>query len=564
METDMETTELRLSLDRLQTTQNEDVIRVMFDRTDGRPRAELFLKPSIAASPARLYNQLLDKGAALPPRKEAIALLETAIATIPAKAGHLLDGPGWHGSIPTMCFVLPDEIIGDVTDIVTMSSRAKADCVAKGLAGTTEAWKAGVASPLSRSGVAGLALLTVLAAPLLKFAALSENFVINVFGNSSAGKTSGNLAASSVFGDPSAIPSWNASTTGLAQWTAANSDLPLIPDDAETASEDPSDRLKKLHALTHLLTGKRSKKYARGVSGPDQLQVADFRSLVLSSSPASIEQATSRTDGDRVRWFDIPVSHGNDGGIWAPYDGGAQRTDTATLSKNLVEAARRNHGHAGRAYLRYLAANQSTLSNSIEKHTKRFLETSANNADSVEGRVARKFGLLYSAGMLARKAGILPWTKDDVMGIATFGYRSALATAFGGAFDKARAISGLPSQINDRALFPRIEEESLAKAKVRPGALGYVWKSKDRIFIRLSGLYHMLGTVGAGSPSPSDVSALLTHLRTEGALIKGHGVHPTRDIRIGSSRMKLLEFRLKRLGEVLMVNAPAKSENIAK
>lgn len=546
----MANSELNLTLTRLQTPQNDDVVHVTFNRTGARPRAELFLKPSIAASPSRLYTQLLDKGAALPPRKEALPLLETAIRSIPPDAGYLLDGPGWHGEIPHMSFVLPDAVIGTAPGIVMMSDRAKADCVAKGLAGTLDAWKAEVASPLSRSGVAGLALLTVLAAPLLKFARLSENFVVNVFGNSSAGKTSGNLAASSVFGDPSAIPSWNASPTGLAQWTAANTDLPLIPDDAETAAEEPSERLPKLHALTHHLTGRSSKKYARGVSGPDQLQVANFRSLVLSSSPASIEQANTRTDGDRVRWFDIPVPHGNVGGIWAPYNGGDQPADTAALSNGLVEAAKRNHGEAGRAYLRYLVDNQGTLTNDIERYTKNFLNASAKTANSVEGRIARKFALLFAAGRLARKAGILPWTKEDVLGIATFGYKSALATAFGEAFDQQRALARLRAKLQDKALFPRIEG-SLAQARVTPDALGYAWQQGDRIFMLLEAFHLIVSEAGAGSPSPSEKTALLDYLRGEGALLNGHGDNATRDVRIGSIKRKFLAFRLTRLGELL-------------
>lgn len=556
---EMSTNPLDLSLERLQTSQGEDVIYAAFARTDGRPRGELFLKPSVVASPGRLYNQLLDKGANLPPRKEAIALLEAAIASIPMQAGHLLDGPGWHGSIPTMCFVLPDETIGQVAGLVIMSDRAKADCAAKGLAGTLEDWKSEVALPVARSGVAGVAMLTVLASPLLKFAALSENFVVNMFGNSSAGKTSGNLAAASIFGDPMQIPSWNASTTGLAQWTSANSDLPLIPDDAERASEDPGERLKKLHALTHFLTGNRSKKYARAVSGPDQLQVGNFRSLVLSSSPDSIEQAASRTDGDRVRWFDIPVPHGNVGGIWASYDGGAPPNNTAEFSERLVEAAKRSHGHAGRAFLRYLVKHQVELPSRIERYTARFLTTAAGDANSVEGRIARKFGLLYAAGMIARNADILPWTKDDVMGIVAFGFRSAVSTAFGGNFDRAKAISGLSSQLNDRAMFPRITSKTLSTAKPVPDAQGYVWKDGDRVYIRLTALPQLLSNAGAGSPSPSDVNALLVYFRSEGALLKGHGVHPTRDIRIGGTRPKLLEFRLKKLGAVLSGKKPKTS-----
>ena len=103
-------------------------------------------------------------------------------------------------------------------------------------AGTAEGWRAEVASLSAGNSRCVLALCAGFASMLLEFSGL-ESGGITLKGSSSTGKTTALAAATSLFGAPSYVNRWRATSNGLESLAALHNDTLLILD--ELAQVDP-------------------------------------------------------------------------------------------------------------------------------------------------------------------------------------------------------------------------------------------------------------------------------------------------------------------------------------
>ena len=200
----------------------------------------------------------------------------------------------------------------------------------------------------------------------------------------------------------------------------------------------------------------------------------------------------------------------------------------------------------------YLVGQQDGLHQWVQRRIDKFVD-GVDPAGSVERRICRKIGLLYAAGKLARKAGILPWDKIEIETVALAAYNSVIFSAFGQKFDTPRAVQALVDNV--------LEGPDLVPMKGRPSKtegveiFGFYAADRQRYFVRMEafrmGLASAFGADELMSECFSDVVATLS---SEKILLPGHGKGLTQDVRLADgSKMKFLAIDAARLHKWLAV-----------
>ncbi|QDG74801.1 DUF927 domain-containing protein [Labrenzia sp. PHM005] len=539
-----------ITFTRLQNLQNKkDSVLVTFPRTNNREAGKLVVAVSELSRPQSLREQLLDLGADIS-LKERFLPDEIPFSK---EVGFLTVTPGWLlGS--KQVFVLPTVVVGNSTDKVIHFDNQALRTPSTSSAGILDSWKTEVALPAKDSPIASFAIMVALASPLLRFSELTEAAIFNFAGNSSGGKTTACRVAQSVWSDPDKMPTWNATERAMVECAAGHSEIGLILDDVEQASQKVSERSKRVHELTHLLTSGTGKEVTKALNGeyPD----LSFKTFILSSSPSLIAEECKkhgypRTDGDRVRFLEIVVPHGDKGGIWQSIDGNFPAL-TAQMSDRLTAAARNNHGRAGVAWIRKLCkAEPSKIENALRTRTEGFLKR-LHSQGSVETRIAKKIGLICAAAELAVNAKILPWTHDHVRIVAEFAFREIAKNALGVRPNINSTASALLEEFKDRSKYPKTDPHLRSQDGNHKTVQGY--RDGKRIFIRSSAFMDRLNKKfrAQWSISSPTVRELLQELQTQGSFLPGPRERPTKDIRVAGKNLKFMEFDATKLEKLIL------------
>jgi hypothetical protein len=163
------------------------------------------------------------------------------------------------------------------------------------------------------------------------------NFILDVYGNSSTGKSTSLKLAASVYGRPtdpdSLVQQWTSTQVAVEQLAWLCSELPIFLDDAQHCAAE----LKR--SLVYMIANGRGK--GRGSGGRGIRETATWHTVALSSSEAPLHESSPH-EGARGRI--LPV-----GGTTPPIPPGK-----GSLVRSLERAVIQNHGHAGEAYLRHL------------------------------------------------------------------------------------------------------------------------------------------------------------------------------------------------------------------
>jgi putative DNA primase/helicase len=276
-------------------------------------------------------------------------------------------------------------------------------------AGSLAEWQMQVAALAVGNPMAALCICIALAGPLLQV--LGENSGgFHLFGSSKTGKTTAAALGCSVWGWPDkggVLRDWRA--TANAQEIAAEhaSDGLLALDEVHQA--DP----REVTGVVYTLFNGAGKDRMTKMSTAQRRRT--WRALALSTGEIDIPTVVSRAGetlpvGAQVRLPSIPV--GTD--PWPELHG---RTDRMELFHELHAAMRQNHGHAGRAFVAYLAEARVQRPEEIavmfEKVRDRLEAQLPPDADPQVREVVRRFALVAAAGELARTAGLLPWMKGE-------------------------------------------------------------------------------------------------------------------------------------------------------
>ena len=230
---------------------------------------------------------------------------------------------------------------------------------------------------------------------------------LNLFGQSSRGKTTCLQAAASVWGrggTPGFVRAWRATSNGLEGAAAQSSDTVMVLD--ELGMVDAREAAQAFYGLANGAGKQRA-----GRDGSPR-EPKSWRVLFLSSGELPVEAKLSEAPGRKaragqlVRMLDVPADRGAGFGV---FDNGGPNGDAAALAKSIKLAATSNYGTAGPAFVRKLIDDGVTGEDVRELVGQFVRATIPAEADGQVERAAGRFGLISAAGELAARLGIVPW-----------------------------------------------------------------------------------------------------------------------------------------------------------
>lgn len=302
---------------------------------------------------------------------------------------------GWHGS----AYVMPDTVYGADEGTLVLQSTGHEGLYT--VTGDEGAW-----AELARFCVGNtrlvFALCAAFAGPLLRLADV-EGGGFSFEGGSSCGKTTCLQVAASVWGGPAHMRPWRATDNGLESVCVLHNDNLLILDEVGQVSANV------LSECGYLIANGMGK--TRSGKDSSLRKSHTWRLLFLSSGEIGFAEKLSEKGlkaraGQEVRFVGIPTDAGMLSELHALPDAGA-------LSNRLKELAVQHYGHAGRAFLQWLADNRDDVVKSVgEILTVGVTRLCPPDATEQVRRVARRFCLVAYAGKVACDAGVLPEDMD--------------------------------------------------------------------------------------------------------------------------------------------------------
>lgn len=354
---------------------------------------------------AELARVLVDSGLEVTPgRWNLNKLAEYVMAAKGDGFVRCTNRTGWHGDT----FVLPNEVIAAQGAERVFLQAERDDSLGMTQAGTLDEWRDEVSALASGNSRVLFAISLAFAAPLADLAGESGGF--HFVGGSSTGKSTTQLLAASVWGNPEAYKvSWKATGNGLEGVCAARNNLLLVLD--ELAEFDG----KSAGEVAYMIANGQGKTR----SARDGAARTPKRWLVLFLSSGEVPLAQHMAEsgkqiraGQEVRMVDIEADAGKGFGIFDSLTGGEQTG--AALSERVKAESARYYGTAGRAFLRLVIEMRGELAKVIREAKADFIkEAKIENADGQVMRVIGRFALVGVAGELATNWGLTGWRQGE-------------------------------------------------------------------------------------------------------------------------------------------------------
>ena len=385
--------------------------------------------------------RILAQGGLLPAsepvaRKALVRYLLRAHSAITRRV-RLVDSLGWNGG----AFVLPTgETIGEAEEVVRFSGEVPG-VRNKATSGTLEGWQDGVARPAVGNPYLAFCIASAFAGPLLALVSPDGGGGFHLQGRSSQGKSTGLVAAMSVWGNPLPLPTWRATSNGLEGIAALHNDGLLVLDELSQVEAKDAGQMAYM-----LANGSAKARMAKDLASRPMKQ---WKLIILSNGEVSLEDKVSEDNkqprakaGQEVRLVDIPCP---DAGLFADLHGFAGGGE---LSEHLKAEASKHYGHAIRIFL-------EGLSRSGERHEETVGTLKSTESDWLDKvlppkangqvrRVAKRFALVAVAGELAQSMGILPWPKGEAFAAATVCFNAWLERrGHTGASEEVRGIAAV-------------------------------------------------------------------------------------------------------------------------
>src|SRR5262249_40332841 len=370
---------------------------------DGRRHEKFVADEMLHGDPSALCAPLAAEGLEIV-REQQRAFASYLSGANPAGRVTVVARTGWHTIEGESVFVLPGECIGP-----KRAGRVLLDGAAHGpyeTKGTLAEWRESIGTLTAGHTIPMLAISAAFAGPLLELVGV-EGGGLNLFGQSSRGKTTCLHAAASVWGrggTPGFVRAWRATANGLEGAAAQSTDTLMVLD--ELGVVEGRDAAQALYGLAN---GQGKQRAARDGSPREP---KSWRLLYLSSGGLPVEaklvEASGRKAraGQLVRLLDVPAERGKGFGV---FDNGGLDGDAATLAKAIKRrAATTAYGAAGPAFMRKLISD-SVTGDDVRWLVDQFVRaTIPADADGQVERAAQRFGLISAAGEAAARRCVVP------------------------------------------------------------------------------------------------------------------------------------------------------------
>jgi uncharacterized protein (DUF927 family) len=417
---------------------NTMVAQITFMNFDGERISETFnLSQFLPANRNSVVERLADRGYRWPAEKGSIEAILTALTTnLSAHRFKLVGAPGWYDDV----YVMPDREYGskDPTRrsyLIDNQTGASVASLQLG-AGSLVKWKEKVANVAKKSSRLRLCISAAFAAPVLRPLGM-DSFGLNLYSDTSTGKTSCLIAAASVSGliGERGLPGWADSHAAIEQLIVGHRDG-LVPLDETGDGEDKISLAQKARLLAFAIGRNRPRNLDKGYEKSSKLTTRDCRNIVLSSSErdfgsVAVTEGKPRLGGEEVRLIDVPATDADSQGI---FDGRLKLKKGRSLAeqgKRLVDNIRKNavlnQGFALRGFLRKYTKDANAVT--VLNQYKRAFEKQASTLmlQNSDNRICSNFATMYAAAALAIDYGILPWAKKSTLKAINKCMKAALA-----------------------------------------------------------------------------------------------------------------------------------------
>lgn len=407
------------------------VAEIRFRDSEGRNLIERFgLADFQPRNRHKVIDKLANRGYEWPTDIKPAQLVEALAKQPPARKFTIVNAPGWHdGNYVTARWCATQAQRHPQRYRLDQDSGAHIAPFTLG-EGSLDQWKKAVAKVATQSAPLRLFMSAAFAAPLLRHLDI-DSFGLNLFGNTSLGKTTCEFAAASVSGiiHNRTLPGWADSGPAIEQLAVGHRDGILPLDD--TGDEQQISPEKKARSIAFAIARNRPRTLDKRYQKASNLVVREYRVIILSSSEISLGEIAravgkTRLGGEEVRLIDVPCEGMQ--GIFDKEIGPERAREIIDLLKVHSEA---NQGYALREFMRQFLRDDAALSKlktSIEFFE---TETTINTSDTAQLRMRRSFAVLYAAATLAIEYKVLPWKKAATL--------KAIAFCMNGAF-RERAV----------------------------------------------------------------------------------------------------------------------------
>jgi hypothetical protein len=321
---------------------------------------------------------------------------------------------GWRGGV----FVLPGTTVPANTRLVFEREHGRHYAHTRS-AGTLKVWQEEVAAPAVCSSRMVTTMAAAFAAPLLLLAGRQVGgFGLSLAGASRTGKTTALRLAKSIIDEPTP-DGWGMSRAGGIAALSGYTDLPVFSD--ETAAVRGSGRGNNtiVTEITDVLSGgKPDTLHPSWQSKQRHAGSGVIRSILFATTEGKLDPW--RRQGERARLIEVPAERlGSFGMIDYPeraHPAINSKTKAGEQIERLDRVAAQNHGHALPRFVEQLVAHQTKVPVWIGRYTAEFCQRAAGRADR-DGwarSVLTNFALIYAAGRLAHRFGIVPWSEGVV------------------------------------------------------------------------------------------------------------------------------------------------------
>jgi putative DNA primase/helicase len=398
------------------TQTNKVSVRVDIKDHQGFHKTILVPRAFTIGNPSRLIEFLLNAGFVIFNQKLAKAFLsELSEFEPPENNIDSVSSPGWH-AIPNgsgNAFVTNNKTFtpSGAECNIELDGTASTVCSSKG---TLSEWKEHVAKLCDGNSRLMLMLSTSFSGPLLYIIG-HHNSGLHIHGPSRAGKTTGLVVASSVYGGSNFRSSWNATSNALQETVLSYNDTVLPLD--ELAQCDPKQLSLALYDIGNGLTKGRLNSDIKLNAG------TRFRVMVISNGEDSIQEHLQQGGidikaGQTIRLISIPV-HSQ----YGLFEDIHSFDSSGEFASALLKNADTYYGSAGRVFLRRIVDNQDelrkVLPGQVQEIEKALLAClSTDNPTALQRSVAKSMAVIACAGELAIKYKILPWAKGRAIAAA--------------------------------------------------------------------------------------------------------------------------------------------------
>ena len=438
--------------------------------------------------------------------------------------------PGWKFDPRTgrrIAFVTPAGIVGPKARRFRWDHGSKPAPIL-GSNVTREGWLA-LAALAEQSSYVGFAIMTALACPLVQFANLPESAVWHLAGPNSVGKTLCLKIAQSVYRRSEPLPHW-AQTPRTLEETAArlNETLNVL----NAAEKVPTSKLaERLTIIIHVIPEGQSPDRPKEVQAkyPDLTWIG----FTLSSGNAtgqglSAKAGQSWDEQDAGRFITIPIPD-QPQGIFdqlaeASESPGVQSAALVLQAEGILQ---RHYGVLWRAWVRHLLELED-LEGDLNKLIDRFV-AKVQPRPGMDARIARKFGVIYAAGRLATKAGLLPWPSRLPLRTVRRLYEAARDLRLREFEKKRDVLRVLHRAASDKGLFKPAAPGDLIEITAAGTPYGLLWRlnGQEVIAVRMEALRALCG---------EEPDSVVKQLEEAGVTLRGHG-----NRRACQLRVKILE-----------------------